>query len=127
MLGAFLEGWRRALGAPAVTASLLAATCFLALPLAMALRATLELQSEIHYELRIVDEATLAAERARELGRLIDGGVLRAPDLIVPGHGGGGATPALVDGLLVPGLAADSLLRLMRAGGQARGRLGGPG
>ena len=72
VLGAFLEGWRRALGAPAVTASLLAATCFLALPLAMALRATLELQSEIHYELRIVDEATLAAERARELGRLID-------------------------------------------------------
>ena len=72
VLGAFLEGWRRALGAPAVTASLLAAVCFLALPLALALRASLEWQFEGRYVLRIVDEPTLAAERARELGRLID-------------------------------------------------------
>jgi hypothetical protein len=72
VLGAFLEGWRRALGAPAVTASLLAATWFLAQPLALALRGTLEQQFDVRFAFRVVEEPTDAAERARALGRLIE-------------------------------------------------------
>jgi hypothetical protein len=41
-IGAFLEGWRRVIRAPAVTASVLVATFLLALPLAMALGGMLE-------------------------------------------------------------------------------------
>src|SRR6188768_3749652 len=40
-LGAFLEGWRRVLGAPAVTLGVLAVLFLLALPLALALRGML--------------------------------------------------------------------------------------
>jgi hypothetical protein len=74
VLGAFVEGWRRALGAPAVTASLLVATWFLAQPLALAFRTVLE--SEFRTEgagLVVVAEPRDAAARARELGRLIEG------------------------------------------------------
>ena len=41
VLGAFLEGWRRVLRAPALTASIFGLTLLLALPLAVALRAML--------------------------------------------------------------------------------------
>ena len=84
VLGAFLEGWRRALGAPAVTASLLAAAWFLAQPLALALRGTLEQQFDARFVFQVVQEPTDAAERARELGRLIEGelGFFASPALI---------------------------------------------
>jgi uncharacterized integral membrane protein len=42
VLGAFVEGWRRVLGAPALTASMVLATLLLALPLAIALGGMLE-------------------------------------------------------------------------------------
>jgi len=42
IVGAFLEGWRRVLRAPALSASVLAATALLALPLAFALQGMLE-------------------------------------------------------------------------------------
>jgi hypothetical protein len=82
VLGAFLEGWRRALGAPAVTISLLAATWFLAQPLAFAFRVALLSQARsATAELVIMDESADAAGRARELARLIEGelGFLSSP------------------------------------------------
>jgi len=73
VLGAFLEGWRRVLGAPAVTASLLAATWFLTLPLTAGLQGALEPRSGTGLESVLgTGGTTVAAERARELGRMID-------------------------------------------------------
>ena len=48
-------------------------------------------------------------------------GTAAPPDRI----GGGTGSDGLIDGLLVPGQAAEALLNLMRGGGRLRGRLGG--
>jgi hypothetical protein len=73
VLGAFLEGWRRVLGAPALTASLLAATWWLSMPLTVALQSTLEPRYGTTFDTTLDPGATtVAAERARELGRMID-------------------------------------------------------
>ena len=74
VLGAFLEAWRRVLGAPAVTASLLAAVWILAQPLAIALESSLDRQFVVTLALFGPDPegTSVAAERARELGRMID-------------------------------------------------------
>jgi hypothetical protein len=84
VLGAFLEGWRRTLGAPAVTVCLLAAILLLAQPLALAFRTALGSGQAGGVEFMIVDEPADAAERARELGRLIEGelGFFGSPALI---------------------------------------------
>jgi hypothetical protein len=81
VLGAFAEGWRRTIGAPAVSASVLAATVLLAQPLAAALRGALETSSGVSFILRASEEPGIAAERARELGRMIDSelGLLASP------------------------------------------------
>jgi hypothetical protein len=72
VLGAFLEGWRRALGAPVVTASLLAATWFLAQPLALAFRVALESELGISAATFEAADEPAATARARELARLIE-------------------------------------------------------
>jgi hypothetical protein len=84
-MGAFLEGWRKALGAPAVTASLLAATWFLAQPLAFAFRVALQSQSRSASAHLVIEEMPPdAAGRARELARLIEGelGFLSSPAIV---------------------------------------------
>jgi hypothetical protein len=70
VLGAFLEGWRRVLRAPAVTLSVLAGVWFLAHPLTIALEGALDTRFGVTFAFRSAE--TLAAERARELGRMID-------------------------------------------------------
>jgi hypothetical protein len=85
VLGAFLEGWRRALGAPAVTASLLAATWCLAQPLAFAFHtAFLSQYRSASAELVIEEMSADAAGRAHELARLIEGelGFLSSPGIV---------------------------------------------
>jgi hypothetical protein len=70
VLGAFLEGWRRVFRAPTVTAALLAAVWFLSQPLTIALEGALDTRFGASFA--PVSAETLAAERARELGRMID-------------------------------------------------------
>lgn len=74
VLGAFAEGWRRVIGAPVVTASVLAATMLLAEPLAMALRGALETGSSggLIFEPEASEPVGVATMRARELGRMIE-------------------------------------------------------
>ena len=73
VLGAFAEGWRRVIGAPAVTASVLAATVLLAEPLAVALRGAPDTGSGgLIFEQEVSGEISVAAIRARELGRMIE-------------------------------------------------------
>jgi hypothetical protein len=71
VLGAFLEGWRRVLRAPAVTASVLAAVWFLSHPLTIALGGALDRRFGVTLAVPATAD-TVAAERARELGRMID-------------------------------------------------------
>jgi hypothetical protein len=74
VLGAFAEGWRRVIGAPAVTASVLAATMLLAEPLAVALREALDPGSRgsLIIEPDVSEQVGIATIRARELGRMIE-------------------------------------------------------
>jgi len=71
----------------------------------------------------------LASLEAGALRRLSDGGAGPALEAIAPepGHDQDreGDPRALVDGLLVPGQAADALLNLLRSGSRLAGRMGG--
>ncbi|HYN09454.1 MAG TPA: hypothetical protein VES67_18870 [Vicinamibacterales bacterium] len=74
VLGALAEGWRRVIGADAMTASVLAATLLLGQPLAAALQGALDLGvgSGLTSDRGISEDTIDPAARARELGRMIE-------------------------------------------------------